>query len=394
MLGEQTTKHWRSDIKPRFLGGEAGIGKLIDSLRGRGFKVIAPTVIDGVIKLAQVESVDELPIGITQTQKPGSYSLRKRNDQAIFGYVVAANSPKEFLFPARDKVWSLTRQNGRIELIKSADASDEQPLAFLGVKGCEVAAIRIQDRVFSGRKNQDPRYATRRERSFVIGVNCTVSSSTCFCTSMGTGPEVGSEVDIAITEVLSGDEHQLIATGESAPGDEILNEIVAQPASDSQIETAKKAVARTAGKIEKKLQDADLRTELKAAREGKIWDQIAERCLACGNCTMVCPTCFCSDFKDVGELDGSKMEKVRRWDTCFSSEYSFIAGASARTTTSSKYRHWMTHKLATWIDQFGTQGCVGCGRCTVWCPAGIDFAAEASRISGAFAIIGSAGERK
>lgn len=391
---KQGTQHRRSVIEPRVISGLAGIGKLIESLRGRGFNVIGPSVDDGAIRYKSIDSADDLPVGYAQTLGPGSYALEKRDDTAVFGFTIATNSPKDFLFPARETIWSATKQNGRIESIKPTDARDEQPFAFLGVRGCELSAIRIQDRVFTGGPSKDTRYGVRRGRSFVVGVNCTVSSSTCFCTSMGTGPRIDSDLDIAITEVVDAESHFFLAEPGSDVGKEILAEIGALPASTSDVNAATKAVSATENSIERKLRGADLRVELTAAREGNIWTQIAERCLACGNCTMVCPTCFCSDYKDVAELDDSKAEKTRRWDTCFSSEYSFIAGGSARSSTAAKYRQWMTHKLATWHDQFGTQGCVGCGRCTVWCPAGIDFAAEAAKVSEAYGNVDSDGELK
>jgi ferredoxin len=106
------------------------------------------------------------------------------------------------------------------------------------------------------------------------------------------------------------------------------------------------------------------------------WDHVAERCLACGNCTMVCPTCFCSSVQEVTDLTGDTFRRERLWDSCFSAEHSYLTAGPVRRTTRSRYRQWLTHKLATWIDQFGASGCVGCGRCITWCPVGIDLTEE------------------
>ena len=106
------------------------------------------------------------------------------------------------------------------------------------------------------------------------------------------------------------------------------------------------------------------------------WSDTAGRCLSCGNCTMVCPTCFCSTVEDVTDVSGTQAERVRHWDSCFTSEHSYIHGGATRVTTKARYRQWLTHKLASWIDQFGTSGCVGCGRCITWCPVGIDITEE------------------
>jgi ferredoxin len=110
------------------------------------------------------------------------------------------------------------------------------------------------------------------------------------------------------------------------------------------------------------------------------WAQVAERCLTCGNCTLSCPTCFCHTVEDVADLAGTTAERVRRWDSCFTSEFSYIHGGSVRPSARSRYRQWLTHKLSAWHDQFGTSGCVGCGRCITWCPAKIDITEEVHAI--------------
>ena len=110
------------------------------------------------------------------------------------------------------------------------------------------------------------------------------------------------------------------------------------------------------------------------------WDKVAGRCLSCANCTMACPTCFCSTVEDVSDLTGKHAERWRKWDSCFSLEFSYIHGGHVRQSTKGRYRQWMTHKLASWQDQFGTSGCVGCGRCITWCPVGIDITEEVKAI--------------
>ncbi|MBF0393567.1 MAG: 4Fe-4S dicluster domain-containing protein, partial [Alphaproteobacteria bacterium] len=115
-------------------------------------------------------------------------------------------------------------------------------------------------------------------------------------------------------------------------------------------------------------------------REHPRWDEVAKRCLTCGNCTMVCPTCFCTTVDDVTDLGGTRTERVRSWDSCFTLDFSYIHGGSVRNEGSSRYRQWITHKLSSWHDQFGSSGCVGCGRCITWCPVGIDITEEVGAI--------------
>ena len=119
---------------------------------------------------------------------------------------------------------------------------------------------------------------------------------------------------------------------------------------------------------------------LLANLEHPRWEEVAGRCLTCGNCTMVCPTCFCTSVEDTSDLAGVSAERSRRWDSCFTMDFSYIHGGSVRASPKSRYRQWMTHKLATWWDQFGSSGCVGCGRCITWCPVGIDITEEVRAI--------------
>lgn len=135
-------------------------------------------------------------------------------------------------------------------------------------------------------------------------------------------------------------------------------------------------VAETEAAQTRTMPDADLQTALPALFDSPRWSEIADRCLGCTNCTLVCPTCFCSTVEDTSALDGTAATRSRRWDSCFTMDFSSVHGAPIRASTASRYRQWLTHKFATWHDQFGSSGCVGCGRCITWCPVGIDITTE------------------
>ena len=135
----------------------------------------------------------------------------------------------------------------------------------------------------------------------------------------------------------------------------------------------------------------ELKELLYANAESPIWDAVAERCLSCTNCTAVCPTCFCTSVEDVTDLSGDVAGRERVWDSCFNADFSYIHGGTVRGSTRSRYRQWMTHKLGSWIDQFGMSGCVGCGRCITWCPAAIDITEEAAALRAA-AVASPSGE--
>ncbi|MGZ8687743.1 MAG: 4Fe-4S dicluster domain-containing protein [Gaiellaceae bacterium] len=354
------------------------LDRLVGALRDRGYRVLGPTVRDGAIIYDDLESAGELPIGWTDRQDGGSYRLERRADEARFGYAVGPHSWKRFLFPPRVRLWRASR-NGDGGPAVEEEALDETPLAFIGVRSCELHAIEIQDRVFIGGKYVDRDYAARREGAFLVAVNCFEPGGTCFCTSMGTGPKVQSGYDLALTELLNG-EHRFLVEAGTDRGAELLTELSGRAAVDADLDAAAASVESAAGRMGRTMETFDIRDLLARNLEHQRWDDVAERCLTCGNCTLVCPTCFCSAVEDETDLSGQEAERWRVWDNCFSVDYSYIHGGSIRPSGRSRYRQWMTHKLGTWFDQFGSSGCVGCGRCITWCPVGIDITEEVAAI--------------
>jgi ferredoxin len=351
---------------------------LVETLRARGYRVLGPTVRDGAIVYDELESASELPIGWTESQEAATYRLERRDDEARFGYAVGPHSWKQFLLPAKIRLWR-ARRNGDGALEVEEEPADDTPLAFLGVRSCELHAIATQDRVFLGGSYVERDYAARRTDNFVVAVNCFEPGGTCFCVSMGTGPKAEAGYDLALTEILDG-EHRFLVEAGTERGADVLAELPSREASAADLGAASAAVAGAAEKMGRQLEAGDLRDLLARNLEHPRWEDVAERCLTCGNCTMVCPTCFCTTVEDTTDLAGQSAERVRLWDSCYSVDYSYIHGGSVRPTGQSRYRQWLTHKFGTWHDQFGTSGCVGCGRCITWCPVGIDVTEELTAI--------------
>ena len=362
----------RATIEPEELDA------LVAALRGRGYLVVGPTVRDGAIVYEELEAGDELPIGWTEKQDAATYRLERRDDEARFGYAVGPHSWKRFLFPPRVRLWRAKR-NGDGALEVEEDDPDTRPLAFLGVRSCDLHAIAIQDRVFIGGRVVERDYAARRDGAFVVAANCFEPSGTCFCVSMGTGPRAESGYDLALTEILEGSHRLLVEVG-SERGAEVLAALDSRTATPDDVDGAARAVDGAARRMGRHLDAHDLRGLLAANLEHPRWDDVADRCLTCGNCVLVCPTCFCSTVEDHTDLSGENAERWRTWDTCFSVDHAYIHGGSFRQSNRSRYRQWMTHKLGTWHDQFDTSGCVGCGRCITWCPVGIDITEEVAAI--------------
>ena len=354
--------------------------QLLDTLRQRGYQIVGPTVRESAIVYDEISSVKDLPEGWTDEQEGGTYRLKKRSDRALFGYVVGPHSWKKFLHPPVLSLWKAKRDkknNG----FKIESKKEEAPkYAFIGVRSCELHAIAIQDKVFTEGKFVDPSYKARREKVFTVAVNCGQAGGTCFCVSMKTGPKATFGYDLALTEILENDRHYFLIEVGTEKGEEILRKVKHQKAPAQDEERAEKIISKTAEQMGRTLDTTDIKNLLYRNLEHPRWDEVANRCLSCANCTMVCPTCFCTTVEDVTDLTGQQAERVRKWDSCFTTDFSYIHGGSVRASPKSRYRQWMTHKLATWIDQFGTSGCVGCGRCITWCPVAIDITEEAAAI--------------
>ncbi|MEU1283469.1 4Fe-4S dicluster domain-containing protein [Kitasatospora sp. NPDC005856] len=359
---------------------EAGLAELVAALRQRDYTVIGPTVRDGAIVLAELASAEDLPHGWGIEAEAGTYRVRRREDRAAFAHSAGPQSWKTFLHPPRARLWQADRAGDGTVTVRE-DGAPPPRYAFLGVRPCDLRAIAVQDRVLTGGTYPDPVYGPRRARAFIVVAECTEPSAVCFCTSMGTGPGVpgGSSYDLALTETVEPDGAARYTVRAGSPaGEEVLAALPTRPTDG---ERARAAVAGAAERMGRSMDPTDLRALMAGTMTAERWDQVANRCLTCGNCTMVCPTCFCTTTEEVTDLTGDHAERWRRWDSCFDLDFSHLHGTGpVRSSARSRYRQWLTHKLGTWHDQFGSSGCVGCGRCIAWCPVGIDLTEEVTAL--------------
>jgi ferredoxin len=351
----------------------AGFEALLVRLSREGYRLIGPTVRDGAIVLEEIDGTADLPWGVGEEQEAGRYRLTERDDDRAFAFAHGPDSAKRFLFPPRERFASIRATAD--DLTVETPEPEERPLAFVGLRPCDVAAIAVQDRVFVP---WDPAYTARRKDAFILTVDCAEPASTCFCTSMGTGPVATAGFDLALTEL---DDGFLARTG-TPGGETLLRAISSRPATARHRAAATIQAARAREAIERSVDTEDLPAVLAGARRHPAWEAVAEICLACGNCTAVCPTCFCHDVTDQPSLVPGEAERTREWASCFSEEFSHIVGGSVRRSRDARYRQWLSHKFGTWVEQFGTSGCVGCGRCITWCPVGIDVTRELAAIRG------------
>ena len=369
-----------ADYSDRYQLTAAGLEDLHRALTSAGYRVIGPRVAGDAIVLGELKSASELPFGWGVSLSPGGYRLRQRDDAAAFGHSAGPGSWKQFLHLPREKLWSASRTADGLLLDAGADPEPPDKLAFLGVRPCDLRAIQIQDRVLGAGAGHQSAYARRRAGVFIVVVNCTQPGETCFCTSMGTGPKSGPGYDLLLTELVTEADHSFIIEAGSDDGQEILSVLPVQAAEAGSLERADTAVADAAGRMGRAMQTDDIRELLAGSLHAQRWEEVASRCLTCGNCTMACPTCFCTTVEDVTDFSGDHAERWQSWSSCFELDFSYLHGGPVRSSGVSRYRQWLTHKLGTWHDQFGSSGCVGCGRCIVWCPVGIDLTEEVAAL--------------
>ncbi|MBO1334404.1 4Fe-4S dicluster domain-containing protein [Streptomyces sp. VRA16 Mangrove soil] len=358
----------------------SGIDALVAALAAEGRTVVGPTVRDGAVVLAPLDGAADLPWGWGTELEAGRYRLVRRDDAAAFAHTAGPQSWKNFLHPQREKVWDATHEADG-SLTVTAARGTQPSYAFFGVRPCDARAIALQDRVLAGGHFKDDGYAERRRGAFLVVVECTEPGATCFCVSMGSGPAADAGFDLALTELADAAGPRYLTRAGSPDGARILDRLPHEKGDPATVERAGTAVDAARDRMGRAMPPLDLRALLAANPDADRWDDVADRCLTCGNCTMVCPTCFCTTTEEVTDLTGDHAERWQRWDSCFDLDFSYLHGGPVRATPRSRYRQWLTHKLSTWHDQFDSTGCVGCGRCITWCPVGIDITEEVTAIA-------------
>jgi len=357
-------------MSPIKVVGEEELGKLINILAEEGYGLIGPVLQDGVILYKETGKDYRFPKGLREVQGKGYYRVF-RNGKGYFNYVHGFNSPKHFVYPPEE---DLLKVEPNLNQEKSVKA---ERYALLGVRSCDVHALSVLDDVFINKNSHpDVLYGKRREGIFIVGVNCVYTGDTCFCGTMGTGPFIERGYDISVTEI--GD--KFIVRAGSDKGREVAEKLRGKEADEELLKRERDLIRKAKENTTVEIDITNLYKILMERLESREWDDIERRCLACGSCTMVCPTCFCYEIRDEISLDGTLSTRVRKWDVCFREGFSAIHGVPVRSTIKSRYRQWLMHKFSYWMYQFGTYGCVGCGRCITWCPVGIDIREEVKKL--------------
>lgn len=381
---------------------QKGIHDLILLLK-EDYKVIGPKIEAGAQVFGEISGIQDFPIGLEDHHQPGKYELRSNQTKSLFQVLSGPQSAKNFLFPGKRKLFSMIKKGKTgFEIIDDSTSVAPTKLALIGLRACELAAMGIQDKVFTSQKFQDDYYKELRNQALIIAINCTRHNASCFCTSMGGSPLVKSAFDLRITEILNSalsgatpapfptsapnrssiDEPWYLIESGTSTGEALLEKVFSHTLAEKvDIQSAHSLIEKNTKDIPNRNLPKDIKNLLYKEENNSLWEDIAQKCLACANCTMVCPTCFCSTVEEVNDVSGNHSERWLKWESCFTSEHSLMHRKPHRQTISSRYRQWMTHKLASWQDQFGTSGCTGCGKCITWCPVGIDITYELHRIN-------------
>jgi ferredoxin len=354
----------------------ASLSSLLATLGQHGYRCLGPTVENGAIVMRELDTAAGLPRGLQAEQGPGRYHLTQDPQQRYFAWANGPQAIKPLAFAPQESLWQVRRDAAGTLQFEAVHA-EAPALAVIGVRACDLAALALQDAHFLREGRVDAHYAARRARLFLVAVQCAEPAATCFCASTGDGPTPTSGYDLALAELADG----FVATAGSEAGRAVLAALDLAPATSQQIEAARQQGVATAAAQTRRLPGRNLRDALMGRLEHPRWDAVAARCLACGNCTAVCPTCFCHAEMDAPALDGQSSRHERVWDSCFGESHGHLHGFNVRPDIRSRYRQWLTHKLATWHDQFGRSGCTGCGRCIAWCPVGIDLTEEAAALT-------------
>jgi ferredoxin len=348
----------------------------VQGITAAGYATWGPQVRDGAVTLAPLEGAEALP-RVRDTQGPGSYRLASSTGERLFDYACGPQALKPLLFAGHERLWEVSREANGLSF-RAATPTVDRPLAVLGVRPCDLAALALHDAHFLKGEYRDAAYAARRAGLFLVAVNCSRPAATCFCASTGDGPAAGSGYDLLLDEL---DDGYLVHVGSEA-GERVMREVRAARPTADQVQAAEAQRRAAVAAQMRRLPGRDLSKRFSTRLEDPHWQEVAARCLSCGNCTAVCPTCFCHAHVEQPRLDGQGSVHYRVWDSCFTENHSYIHGIVIRGDTAKRYRQWLTHKLGSWHEQYGRSGCVGCGRCITWCPAEIDFTAEAAAVAG------------
>lgn len=309
---------------------------------------------------------------VEQEQGPAVYQEVEADDKIVLDNSSWIMSPRDFFLPREETLLSV---NGNGENRRVVDSTEEEkPTLLAGIRACDARAIQVLDNVYLNGPFKDPYYAAKREKLILVGTVCTETRWNCFCTSVGNPLEWLDSLDATLTDI---GERTLISTRTKA-GDGLL--------SGGGPMDAAEADKRKSDEVRRNLAELETRPfagkDIASAMDWDhpVWAEVAKRCLACGICNYLCPSCSCFDIQDE-VVSNDCIERFRCRDTCQFSDFTRMgAGHNPRTNQLPRSRQRIMHKFSYQPEQFSLFGCTGCGRCIESCPVNIDIRAVVSEM--------------
>jgi len=313
--------------------------------------------------------------------------VKKRRGQTVFEQIKNADhldleycstmlGPRLFIYPSRQNLFDIDRKTGKYEAVFPKRINKR---LIFAIHPCDMHAISVLDKTFLG-QFKDAYYKKLRQETVTVVLNCNQACDSGFCASMGTGPflQLKDGFDIALTAKLN---DYLVEFG-SEKGKRIFEKADGlKDAKRRDFSEKEKIQAMAEQSFEKRLDTAGLPELLMRNLDHPVYKRTAEsRCLGCTNCTMVCPTCYCYNVVDKTSYDLKSTTRSRYWDSCQELNFAKVHEGNFRSSREARLRQFVTHKLATWVEQYGCFGCIGCGRCMTWCPTKIDLTEMAKEI--------------
>lgn len=324
------------------------VGRFLDGLLAE-YTVVAPVRKNGVVGFDAIQSGEE----------------------AILDFSNTTASPKGVLMPQLETL--LSARAGEEEAVEHTGM--RKPVVLFGARPCDARAFMFLDRVFNDGIARDVYYGNRRDALLIVSLGCTRTRDTCFCTTTGGGPLSTQGSDAMLVEQGDGYTVHVITAG----GAELMNSRGLSDAHEGVGEEIRKLALQITAEIDPPVDLSELKTSLDNSFDTAAWQTLTEKCLSCGVCTYLCPTCHCFDIADEDNI-GVKVRN-RIWDSCQFPGFTMQAsGFNPRPTYRERHRQRIMHKFSYCDDNHHMTGCVGCGRCVLECPVNLDI----RRVLGSF----------
>lgn len=318
----------------------------INALSG-SYRIIGPTQIDGVVRYAPVKSPQDLKLEQGNTRLP----------------------PKAIFFPQTEPLFYFDENAKIVDMPDGRTGSNRSLNLIVGLRPCDAHAISLLDRVFCENEPRDPYYAQRRNATRIFTMVCSQAQPTCFCTAVGCGPDAATGSDV----LCYGLDGRYLLKAQSRAGDEIMDAVsdLVSLVTKNDIEEARAMVAKVTSTIKNDISIYEMQTKLENFNSS-CWECLYDKCLGCGICTYLCPTCHCFDISD--EVVRSNGRRVRAWDSCQFPLFTLHAsGHNPRPSRKERVRQRIMHKFNYARKYYDLLFCVGCGRCILHCPVNMDI---------------------